>query len=294
MGEQVFGRDHGDDAVQEVWVLFKKLCYFGLDSPFELFSVCLGYCIPHLSLSVVCIVHGREHQVLIVPAEGRVAHANIQPRNVYATDVLAPRELHEGVAPRWDVIEVPGVVQVFGLAGVDDWLARTSEARAILVDPHIGCILDLVRRAGPMLHHVPITFLDGVVVFFRLLLSGHFFEFTERVPLKILVKRLALTQLLQHLVPSGKPLLRLPIEGHWRLKAGRWDNLNAAERVCILLANQLLNIEDWVAELFLSGVKSGHLAHGPHIRLRLLKLRQFDCLLDHAFFRGGQAHLEFM
>ena len=49
-----------------------------------------------------------------------------------------------------------------------------------------------------------------------------------------------------------------------------------------------------MSELFLSRAESLYFLDRLFVRFRLLELRQLDGLLDHAFFCGGQAYLEFM
>jgi hypothetical protein len=78
----------------------------------------------------VAVVDREEHEVLVVPAEGGILHAYVEPRDIYATDVLLTRELHETVDRVRQVVQVPGMVLVGGLVGMYDLLTFLAEAGA--------------------------------------------------------------------------------------------------------------------------------------------------------------------
>ena len=88
------------------------------------------------------VVDRVQHQVLVVPAERRVLHAHVQPRDVNAADVVDARELHQRVKLLRQVVQVPGMVHVMVLPLVDHFLVRSAEARAKLARRHISSVLN--------------------------------------------------------------------------------------------------------------------------------------------------------
>ena len=48
-----------------------------------------------LGLAPVRVINRVEHEVFVMPTEGGVAHADIEPGDVDAGDVMAPGELHQ-------------------------------------------------------------------------------------------------------------------------------------------------------------------------------------------------------
>ena len=94
-----------------------------------------------------------------MPAEGRVLHTDVEPRNIDARDVMGPRELHQRVAGVRKVVQVPWVVGVFYLLVVDDFLAGPAEARAIRLHVEIRGILDPELFSLLKINHAPIFLL---------------------------------------------------------------------------------------------------------------------------------------
>jgi len=56
------------------------------------------------------VVKTEEHQVFVVPAEGRILHPYIQPRDVDSWNVLSSWELHQAIHLGRYVVQVPGVL----------------------------------------------------------------------------------------------------------------------------------------------------------------------------------------
>lgn len=106
------------------------------------------------------IVDRIEHQILIMPAEGGEAHADIQPGQVDAVDVVLAWELHVAVALAGDVVEVPGVVQILLLVRMYYLLILSAEATSVLRGRDVRCILDHRASALLVVHHLPKVVLE--------------------------------------------------------------------------------------------------------------------------------------
>jgi hypothetical protein len=105
------------------------------------------------------VVDGVEHQVFVVPAEGRVAHSDVKPRNINPADVVGAWELHQGVSLFRQVVQIPGMVQLGLYAGTSDFLASTSKARSKFLSGDICRVLDACVLPHIILDHVPILLL---------------------------------------------------------------------------------------------------------------------------------------
>lgn len=110
------------------------------------------------------IVDRVEHQVFVVPAEGSVFHAYVQPWQVYAINVLAPRELHQTVFVSAKVVQVPRVLLVKLLLRVQYFLASFTKRRAKLTSRYVSSILHFKGFTSLIVHHLPVVFLQFLVV----------------------------------------------------------------------------------------------------------------------------------
>ena len=269
---EVGGRDHDHDVQQDVWVFLEQEVHLLLDHFLELLSVTVRDAVPLLGLSPVGVVNGGEHEVLVVPAEGRVLHTNVEPGNVDPRDVVRPGELHQRVAGVREVVQIPRVVGVLDLLVVDDLLARPAEARANFLGVQIRSILDPELFALLQVHHVPVLPLQ---LFSRLLLAHpgfrhreglfltrHLLEFLEGSSLVVIVEGPCSAQLLDDLVTSQQLPVRLPVECTlWLERTWRY-NLDAPIVEGLLTVDQLFNVLAWrLAELFFRRVECLHLLH---------------------------------
>ena len=121
-------RHHRYDVKKDVWVFLEKQSTFLLDSSLKLLSIVLRHAIPLLRLAPMCVIYRVEHQVFIMPAESRVAHANVEPGNVDARYVVAAWELHQRVERLWEVVQIPRMPFVGLLSLTHYALAFPSEA----------------------------------------------------------------------------------------------------------------------------------------------------------------------
>ena len=67
---QIGGAYHCYNIKQNVRILLEKEGALVLDGPLEVFPVALGHTVPELGLAPVAVIDRRQHQVLVVPAEG--------------------------------------------------------------------------------------------------------------------------------------------------------------------------------------------------------------------------------
>jgi hypothetical protein len=91
----------------------------------------------------VAVVDREKHQVLVVPTESSILHANVEPRHVYAAYVLFSGKLHETVDCVGEIVQVPGMVLVGSLVGMNNLLTFPTEAGAKNFCLKISCILNL-------------------------------------------------------------------------------------------------------------------------------------------------------
>lgn len=70
----------------------------------EFFAIALRHAVPLFGLSPVRVVDGVKHQVLVVPTERGVLHADVEPGNVDPTNVMLARKLHQTVALNRNVV----------------------------------------------------------------------------------------------------------------------------------------------------------------------------------------------
>ena len=150
--------------MQDVRILANQARQFLFASFFELFQVFLRDTVPELWLTPVTVVDRKEHQVLVVPAKSGIFHPNIHPRDIYTTNVLFPGELHQTVERVWQIVEIPRVILVGLLVRMDDLLSLSAKAGAELSRGNVSCILDLNKWLDLVVYHVPVLFLNLVVV----------------------------------------------------------------------------------------------------------------------------------
>lgn len=152
---------HSHDIQQYVGVFLEENRCLLLDSFLEFLAVSLWHTVPLLWRAPVRIVDREEHEVLVVPAERGVTHANVEPRDVDARNVMSPRELHQRVYGSWQIIQVPGMVHEGCLlgAGLRASIASLREATAESASWHISCILDARSWPHLILYHVPVALL---------------------------------------------------------------------------------------------------------------------------------------
>lgn len=277
-------RDHSNDVQQYIWVFLEEQWYFLLNGLFELFSVALRHTVPLFGLTPVRVIYREEHQVLIVPAEGRVAHPNVEPWYIYAGDVVAPWELHQWIEGLREVIQIPRMVEISLLILADYPLTRSAKPRAKFTCGDISRIFDPGALANIILYHVPVTLLQLVEVFVRprlptvrLMLSRELKKLSKCASFIVLLESLALRQVLQHLKASRKLLVRLSVKGQWWFEAGWWDNLYASVATSFRVSEQIVNVDQWIRKLRL----------GRKIRLHFLDVLYASvdiCRLNHWIF----------
>jgi hypothetical protein len=120
--------DHGVYVQKDVGILFEKEEVLLLRCFLELFSLVLRDTVPELGLPPMVVVDGVEHQIFIVPAEGGVFHADVEPGDVDPRDVLYSGELKQRLGLAADVAQVPRVCDVGLRPVVRQGLARDAEA----------------------------------------------------------------------------------------------------------------------------------------------------------------------
>jgi len=143
-----------------------------------------------------------------VPAKCGILHSDIEPRNVYAAYVLFTRKLHQTVDCVRKVVQVPRMVFVGSLIGMDNLLTFPSEAGAECRGGYISCILNLYDGFNLLINHLPVFtfYIDGVIrrcfIFCILKLVCENLKLFESQPFFVLVEWSGLSQLLQYLVSS--------------------------------------------------------------------------------------------
>ena len=99
-----------------------------------------------------------------MPAKSGIFHSYIHPRDIYTTNVLFPRKLHKTIERVWQIVQIPRVIFVSLLVGMDYLLTLSSKAGAELSRGHVSCILDLDKRFDLVVYHVPVLLFDTAVV----------------------------------------------------------------------------------------------------------------------------------
>lgn len=112
----------------------------------------------------MAVVDREKHQVLVVPTESSILHANVEPRHVYAAYVLFSGKLHETVDCVGEIVQVPGMVLVGSLVGMNNLLTFPTEAGAERRRRDISCILNLNDRFNLLVNHLPVFTFHIVVV----------------------------------------------------------------------------------------------------------------------------------
>lgn len=152
----------------------------------------LRHPVPEFRLPPMVVVDGIEHQVFIVPTEGRVLHAYIEPWDINARDISDPWELKQRIRLGAQVGEVPRVVHIIIGPVVNNRLSYATKARAKLLDIEVCGILHASTRPYLIFDELPIVLLNlpKVVVIPLLKLATYFHQLREGMPFAILVKRL--------------------------------------------------------------------------------------------------------
>ena len=99
-----------------------------------------------------------------MPAKSGIFHPYIHPRDIYTTNVLFSRELHETIERVWQIVEVPRVILVGLLVRMYYLLTLSAKAGAELSGGNVSCILNLNKWLDLVIHHVPVLLLYLVVV----------------------------------------------------------------------------------------------------------------------------------
>ena len=127
--------------VEQVGLRAEEFGRGGLHGRLEDFGVVAGDAVPRLGLAPVQVVDRVAPVVLVVPAKGREAHADVHPRHLHARDVGVDEAQHRALEVG-QVVEVPAVGGVLLVAGQQVARVDGGETRAVVHRVQVGAVLD--------------------------------------------------------------------------------------------------------------------------------------------------------